>query len=193
VEESETDWLLMLAVKNNLGAKADGIGYRLKAGTIPQDIETCRIEWDNEPVIVSANEALAEAASESKRGTQRREAEEFLTAYLSAGPMPVERFTRPVQRDLRSDAAPRPRNPEDRGGEKRLRGGLAMAPAMIMGPRRWPLKCEDGHFKRNWPSLKVATSGKLATFDGTHHGRRAAMTAAVCMRKIPAYWGTLMH
>ena len=90
VEESETDRLLMLAVKNNLGAKADGIGYRLKADTTPRGIETCAIEWDLTPVTVSANEALAEAASEPKRGAQRREAEEFLAAYLEAGPMPVD-------------------------------------------------------------------------------------------------------
>jgi putative DNA primase/helicase len=91
VEETETDRLLMLAVKNNLGAKADGIGYRLKAGTTPQGIESCAIEWDLTPVTVSANEALADAASEPKRGTQRREAEEFLKAYLEVGPMPVEK------------------------------------------------------------------------------------------------------
>ena len=67
VEDTGFDRLLMLAVKNNIGGKADGIGYRFKPGTTSQGIEGCRIEWDQEPVIVSANEALAEVASEPKR------------------------------------------------------------------------------------------------------------------------------
>ncbi len=89
-EEPDSDRLIMLAVKNNIGGKADGIAYRLKPGCTSQGIETCRIEWDLEPVIVSANEALAEAASGPKRGVQRREAEEFLTDYLAGGPRAVD-------------------------------------------------------------------------------------------------------
>jgi putative DNA primase/helicase len=88
VEEAETDRHLLLAVKNNLGPKADGIGYRIEQGATPQGIITSRIIWDSDPVTVTANEALA-AAQENRKGDARREAETFLEGYLEAQPIPA--------------------------------------------------------------------------------------------------------
>jgi putative DNA primase/helicase len=91
VEEAETDRHLMLAVKNNLGPKADGLGYRLAQGATPAGIITSRVVWDSAPVTVTANEAIHAAAEQNRKGEARREAEAFLEAYLEAGPMPQEK------------------------------------------------------------------------------------------------------
>jgi putative DNA primase/helicase len=91
IEEAETDRHLLLAVKNNLGPKADGIGYRIEQGATSQCIITSRVVWDSQPVTVTANEALA-ATQESRKGEARREAEAFLRAYLEAQPMPVAKI-----------------------------------------------------------------------------------------------------
>lgn len=89
VEEPETGRSLLLAVKNNLGPKADGIGYRMTPGITTRGIETCRVTWDLTPVSVTASEALAEASSVPQSG-QRREAEEFLRGYLEARPVDAD-------------------------------------------------------------------------------------------------------
>jgi putative DNA primase/helicase len=89
IEEAETDRNLLLAVKNNLGPKADGIGYRIEPGATPRCIITSRIIWDSAPVTLTADEALA-AGQESRKGEPRREAERFLEAYLEAKPMPAK-------------------------------------------------------------------------------------------------------
>jgi putative DNA primase/helicase len=89
VEEPETGRSLLLAVKNNLGPKADGIGYRMAPGTTAKGIESCRITWDLAPVSVTASEALAEAAGGPQQG-RLREAEDFLRGYLDARPMAVD-------------------------------------------------------------------------------------------------------
>jgi hypothetical protein len=91
IEEPETDRSLLLAVKNNLGPKADGLGFRLVQGITPKNIQASRVQWDAEPVNMNANEALAASGAEGKKGMQRREAEEFLRAYLEAGPMPADK------------------------------------------------------------------------------------------------------
>jgi hypothetical protein len=89
IEHAETDRSLLLAVKNNLGPKAEGLGYRLIQGFTPKGIMTSQVAWDTAPVTITANEALAEAAEETKKGNQRGEAEAFLRDYLEAGPMPA--------------------------------------------------------------------------------------------------------
>jgi hypothetical protein len=90
IDETETDRSLLLAVKNNLGPKADGIGYRLVSGITSSGIPTSHVQWDREPVMVTANEALIAVGDDAKKGSQRREAKAFLEGYLEAKPMPAE-------------------------------------------------------------------------------------------------------
>ena len=91
VEEPETDRRLLLAVKSNIGPQASGIAYRLTTAQTSKQIEAVRVEWDGEPVDISANEAIA-AAAEDRRSSGRREAEEFLQGYLENGPMPADQI-----------------------------------------------------------------------------------------------------
>jgi putative DNA primase/helicase len=89
LEDLETDRSLLLAVKNNLGPKAPGLGYRFEQRQTKAGIWACRIAWDSNPVATTANEALALA--NERKGTAVREAEEFLREYLADGPMPAEK------------------------------------------------------------------------------------------------------
>jgi AAA domain-containing protein/bifunctional DNA primase/polymerase-like protein len=89
VEEPETDRSLLLAVKNNLGPKEPGLGYRFEQRATAKGIWVSRVVWDTAPVNTTANEAIAMAAV--RRGSALREAEEFLRDYLADGPMPANK------------------------------------------------------------------------------------------------------
>jgi putative DNA primase/helicase len=77
------DRTLFLAGKNNIGRKAEGMGYTTESAFVGPDesILTSRITWDNLPVRISANEAL-EAEAEKKKGGASVEAEDFLRDRL---------------------------------------------------------------------------------------------------------------
>src|SRR5262245_3199223 len=70
---------LFLAGKNNVGRKAEGMGYMPESAFVGpgQCILTSRIVWDNLPVRITANQAL-ERWAETKKGSARAEAEDFL-------------------------------------------------------------------------------------------------------------------
>ena len=53
--------LLGLAVKNNLGPKASGIGYRMEQRIVSKGIIGSHIVCDSAPVTVTADEALRQA------------------------------------------------------------------------------------------------------------------------------------
>jgi putative DNA primase/helicase len=77
---------LLLAGKNNIMRKADGMGYSTESAFVGPDgvILTSRIVWDSLPVCMSANEAL-EREAERKRGSSSAEAEGFLRERLGNG------------------------------------------------------------------------------------------------------------
>src|SRR5262245_36407175 len=59
---------LLLAVKNSLGRKADGLGYHIVSAFVgpDNDILTSRIEWDSRPVHMTADEVLRAHAEKNK-------------------------------------------------------------------------------------------------------------------------------
>lgn len=74
---------LFLPVKNNLGLDETGFAYRLGGGDPP-----C-VEWDDELVRLTADEAIAPATRQGPEPTALREAEEWLLDFLSAGARPA--------------------------------------------------------------------------------------------------------
>lgn len=80
------DRSLLLAMKNNLGIKAKGVGYRIASAFVgpDQNILTSHIVWDSQPVEITADQAL-EQASEKRRGSSSAEATEFLRERLEDG------------------------------------------------------------------------------------------------------------
>jgi hypothetical protein len=88
IKEPDGKRSLLLAVKNNLGALADGLGYILEQTIITKGIVASRVAWDDIAVSISADEALA--ATTRKDGPAMSEAKEFLRAELADGPRPAE-------------------------------------------------------------------------------------------------------
>ena len=88
IDEPETERRLLIAVKNNLGPLAPGLGYRLEQTILANNIVPSRIAWDSAPVTVTANEALAASAEGSRNPSALTEAKEFLEEELASGPVP---------------------------------------------------------------------------------------------------------
>ena len=87
--EAETKRRLLLSVKNNLGPKAPGIGYFI--GTKPTSGGIApHVLWDDAPVDLTANQALAAASSALKDGGAMERAKEFLRELLADGPAGAE-------------------------------------------------------------------------------------------------------
>jgi len=84
--EAETKRRLLLSVKNNLGPKAPGIGYFIGTKSITGGINAPHILWDDAPVDLTANQALAAAGSALKDGGAMEKAKEFLREFLADGP-----------------------------------------------------------------------------------------------------------
>ena len=125
--EAETKRRLLLSVKNNLGPKAPGIGYFI--GTKPTSGGIApHVLWDDAPVDLTANQALAAASSALKDGGAMERAKEFLREFLADGPAVRKKAQRPQrQRHQISNlgsSAPRPRRQSEKG---RLPGRMALA------------------------------------------------------------------
>jgi putative DNA primase/helicase len=94
-EDNENKRSLLLAVKNNLGPKAAGLGYRIKDTSVDHRIITSVIDWDDEPVSVNASEALRQSDG---RGHKLAAAKEFLNEQLADGPMLKNELVAAAQR-----------------------------------------------------------------------------------------------
>jgi hypothetical protein len=88
IREPETDRRLLLAVKNNLGTHAAGLGYDIKETIISDGLAVPHIVWDREPVTITANEAMRalHGGGESKVN----EAKKWLAEQLTTGPKPMK-------------------------------------------------------------------------------------------------------
>jgi putative DNA primase/helicase len=119
VEEPESERRLLLAVKNNLGPLAAGLGFRCVQRLIGDGIIASYVTWDSAPVTTTANEALATTGSNSGAVT---EAVEFLREELAAGPRPTHDLKKAAQAAGLSWATIR--RAQDRLKIKPAKGGL---------------------------------------------------------------------
>ena len=87
IDDAENERKLMLAVKNNNGAKAPGLAYRFGQRIVSGGIAMSHIIWDSTPVSTTADQALANANEAIKSGDQTRRAKDFVCDILSDGPM----------------------------------------------------------------------------------------------------------
>lgn len=75
--------MLFLAVKNNLGPKAQGRGYRISTKEVSYGIVAPRIEWDDAPVDYTADQVLAASGGSDK--SAMKEALNYLDDLLADG------------------------------------------------------------------------------------------------------------
>jgi hypothetical protein len=91
-DQDDDDRRLFLAAKSNLSVPPQGLAFRLKqtiVGPAGKSIVTSRVEWESEPVNITANEAMG-AGNDNARDRDQREAIEFLTELLAAGRQPAK-------------------------------------------------------------------------------------------------------
>jgi hypothetical protein len=82
-DPDDSDRRLLLQIKNNL-ANASGLAYRIVDG---------RLEWDDSPVLVSADDISGEDA------TPRDEAREWLRSKLDGQPVPADQILKMARAD----------------------------------------------------------------------------------------------
>src|SRR5690606_24015461 len=81
-DQADAQRRLFLPAKLNLAQDPDGLAYRIKEG---------RVVWETEPVRMHADDAFAaemQAAGAKPRGTERRDAMEWLRDELAGGRRP---------------------------------------------------------------------------------------------------------
>ena len=88
-KEPETDRRLLLPVKNNIGQKPPGRGYFIGTKIVSKGIIAPHVLWDDAPVDVTADQAVAANHAASKEGGALEEANELLTELLVNGPIPA--------------------------------------------------------------------------------------------------------
>ena len=81
-EEAGTDRRLFVPLKNNLASERFGYAFRIEGRLVAPGIKTSAVVWDQEPVAITADEALAAAAKGRTSG-----AIDFLEQVLSDGPV----------------------------------------------------------------------------------------------------------
>jgi hypothetical protein len=84
--------VLVLSVKNNLAPMAKGLAFRCLQTIVGDGIVASAIDWENEHVSRTADEALCaiEAGAQSRNSTAKDEAIEFLNTILACGPVDVQ-------------------------------------------------------------------------------------------------------
>ena len=82
-EEAGTERRLFLPLKNNLAPDRIGYAFEIENRLVGDGIRSSAVVWSNDPVTISADEALA--ATAKKKGSSG--AVEFLEEVLAEGPM----------------------------------------------------------------------------------------------------------
>ena len=82
-EEAGTERRLFLPLKNNLAPDRIGYAFEIENKLVGDGIRSSAVVWSNDPVTISADEALA--ATAKKKGSSG--AVEFLEEVLAEGPM----------------------------------------------------------------------------------------------------------
>jgi putative DNA primase/helicase len=85
--EPETERRLLLPVKNNIGMKALGIGYHIGTKIVTNGITAPNILWSDEPVDVTADQAIAASSAAQRDGGSMKEAKDLLCDLLDKGPI----------------------------------------------------------------------------------------------------------
>jgi putative DNA primase/helicase len=82
---------LFLPLKNNIGRDHSGLAFRVEGYHLPNGIATSRVVWEQDPVAITADEAMA-PTSDPEAQTALDDAKEFLTGLLSQGPVAARRI-----------------------------------------------------------------------------------------------------
>ncbi len=80
---------LFLPMKNNIGNDQTGLSFTIESAVVASNIETSRIIWSQEPVSITANDAMSQPIEQEDR-SDLKEAKDFLHDLLVEGAKPVK-------------------------------------------------------------------------------------------------------
>ena len=92
-DSNDKDRRFFLHAKNNLAPPPQGLVFRLEQTLIGDGgkvIVASYVNWEREPITMTANEALAAEAVSNESRTASAEAERFLLELLASGPVPAK-------------------------------------------------------------------------------------------------------
>lgn len=127
---------LVLPVKNNIAADASGLAYRIQG-------EPPRVEWEADPIGMTADDALAPPEEREER-TERERARDWLRETLADGPVPSSDVLADAREHGLSEKTVR-RAFRDLGGKPQKAG--------LKAGWSWSLPAEDGHEGSKMASL----------------------------------------
>lgn len=81
---------VFVPIKNNIGSDQSGFAFSIESVTLNNDIQTSTVSWENEPITITADEALSGNLGDDSR-SQLDDAKGFLRGLLADGPLPVKR------------------------------------------------------------------------------------------------------
>jgi putative DNA primase/helicase len=87
---------LLLPLKNNLGRDTGGLAFAVQTEWLDSGIETSRIEWEPDPVMLTADEAMR-VDTDPERAGEREDAKRFLRELLKDGPVMATEAEREYQ------------------------------------------------------------------------------------------------
>lgn len=158
---------LFLPMKNNVGPDATGLAFRLRGVTLPGGVETCALEWDSEPVAVTADEAMQPPQADDER-SERADACGFLRGLLADGPVPSQQVQRDAAGAGHAWATVR-RAAKELGVVVRKEGGRFGGAKQQW---QWSLP-DDLPDRRCSPSPEDAHTKRVSTFCASEHLLRA--------------------
>jgi hypothetical protein len=83
---------LFLPIKNNVGNDQSGLAFSVESHTIAGGIESSRIRWEEDPVTMTADEAMAPQGENAEDRSAVDDAMEFLNTQLAAGPVSTKQL-----------------------------------------------------------------------------------------------------
>jgi hypothetical protein len=87
-DPKDTDRRLFLHSKSNIAEPAQGLAFSLEQSIVGEGIVTSKVEWEPEPVSITANEVLAADGGSNRNTLAVDEAEAILRELLADGPVP---------------------------------------------------------------------------------------------------------
>jgi hypothetical protein len=148
---------LFLPIKNNIGNDESGLAFTVESATLPGGIETSHVRWEEEAVVITADEAMAPQGDPEERSALDN-AKLFLTNLLADGPV--------SSKQIRMDAEGAGHSwPTVRRAQKAL--GIEANKEAMKGPWLWQLPM------KMLKSCEGAQEKTVSIFEGNDHLRQS--------------------
>ena len=153
---------LFLPSKTNLGKPRQGLAYRIVDTALPgpehgTTIWAPYVQWEDSPIMISADQAMAALAGGLEGRTAMEEAKQFLTEMLSAGEVPAKEIK--TAADAQMISAATMRRAKSALGIQVKRDGFGPGSTLLWSLSS-PIDAQTSH---------RCSSKRMSTYDGNEH------------------------